>query len=90
MLSSRNAVEDGGEDFGEVIGVPAREMADLLAAAEAVGQDERPAAGASHRRQKPLLPDLHGNAVMFAFKAEGAGHAAATGIQDFKIKPEPA
>jgi len=64
--------------------VPVR---NLLAAAESVGDDEGVGLGFADGGKEHALADLHGDLVVLALVAEGAGEAAATGVEHLGIEP---
>ena len=67
----------------------ARRLDDLLAAAEAIGDDQRVPGGRPHRRQQDALPTLDRDIVVVFLEAEGSGHAAAARVQDGDVQAQP-
>ena len=65
-------------------------MGDLLAATEAVGDDEPVGWGAANGREEFEFADGHGDVIFLAFEAEGAGHTAATGSGALEVDAEAA
>src|SRR4029079_18491007 len=63
-------------------------LGDLLPATESVGDDDRVLSRLAHLRQQHALADLYGNIVVPLFKSEGAGHAAATRVEQLVVQPE--
>jgi diadenosine tetraphosphatase ApaH/serine/threonine PP2A family protein phosphatase len=74
----RGSLERHLQDFGEVKGVTAGALGDLLAAAESVGDDEPVGWGLADRGQKFEFADSGGDFVFVVVESEGAGHAAAS------------
>src|ERR1051325_1987160 len=64
------------EHLGEVQGTPAGRLGDLLATAEAVGDDQRFGRRLAHGGQQGALTALHGYPVMLLLEPEGARHTA--------------
>src|SRR5690349_3187855 len=71
-------------------GLAAGELGDLLAAGEAIGDDERVGAGAADGGQERALSDPNRDVVVVLLETEGAGHAAAAGVEDFEVEAEAA
>src|SRR5438132_12946916 len=67
---------------------PARRMFDLLPARDA-GRDDDRVRIVLHSREKPPPSDGNRDVVMLLFISEGAGHAAATGIDLFNGISQP-
>src|SRR5215216_4270913 len=61
-------------------------LPNLLAATEAIRNDERVLCRASDSRKERALAASNGNVVMIFFKTECAGHAATPGIEHLKIE----
>src|SRR6185503_13170982 len=59
----------------------------LLAAAEAVGNDERVTLRLAYSRQQYPLTDGHRDVVFILLKAKGAGQTAAARIEQLSFKP---
>ena len=59
---------------------------DLMPARGAVGDDQRGRVGAPDRRQQRQLGHFHRGLIGVGAIAEGAGHAAATGLDGFDIE----
>ncbi len=55
-------------------------VGDLMSATKAASNDSRSGGMATDGREEAVLTNLHGNIVMLFFVAEGAGHAAAAGV----------
>src|ERR1700722_3421689 len=60
-------------------------LGDLLAATEAVGDDQPVRRGLAYRRQQFQFTDRHGDVVLVVLEAEGTGHSAAAGSRRLKI-----
>src|ERR1700686_2418946 len=73
------------EDFGEVQSVAARAFGDLLAAAEAVGDDEPVGRSATDGGEELEFSDGGGDIVLVVLEAEGSGHAAARGSGGLEV-----
>ena len=58
------------EYFGSVEGAPTRRVRDLLAAAEAVGDDERVGVSRANGRKQRALADLHRDVVVVGLVTE--------------------
>ena len=69
------------EYFGEVDGGAPGSLADLLAAAEAVGDHGGLRGGVAHGGKQGLLADRLGHAIVCGLEPERAGHAAAAGAR---------
>jgi len=69
------------EDFGEVEGGAAGGLEDLLAAAETIRDDYGVVGGLADGGEEDALADGLGDGELFFFEAEGAGHAAAAGVE---------
>ena len=69
------------DDFGKVEGAARRVLGDLLAAAEAVGDEDGFGRSGADGGQENALADGLRDSEFFAFEAEGACHAAAAGVQ---------
>ena len=67
---------------------PAGGLADLLAAAEAVGDDERVCVGGAHSRQQHAFGTAHRYLVLVRVETERSGHATAAGIKNLVIETE--
>jgi len=67
------------DDFGYVQGVAVGALGNLFAATEAVGDDEPVGRSAADSGEEFEFADGHGDVVLVALEAEGAGHAAASG-----------
>ena len=63
-----------------------RAIADLLATAGAVGDQQRRRIGRAHRRQQRELGHRHRDLEMFGLVAEGAGHAAAARLDGLDLE----
>src|SRR5215218_3216875 len=68
----------GQQDFGQVERAPARGLEDLLAATEAVREEDGLGRGLADGRQEDPLGAGHGDFVVPLFEAESARHAAAS------------
>ena len=75
------------EDFGQVEGVAVGALGDLLAATEAVGDDEPVGRGVADGGEEFEFADGHGDVVLVVLEAEGSGHAAASGGGGWKSTP---
>ena len=60
-------------------------MLDLLAATEAIGNQNRGRAGGLHGGEQTLIGDGLRDFKFSGFKAERAGHAAAAGLDEFDL-----
>ena len=67
---------------------PAGGLADLLAAAEAVGDAERVCVGGAHSRQQHAFGTAHRYLVLVRVETERSGHATAAGIKNLVIETE--
>jgi hypothetical protein len=76
------------DDFGDVVGTAARTLLNLPPTAEPVGGQQCVGGGTAHRRQQHALAARRRDVVFAALEAEGAGHAAAAGIEDVKVETE--
>src|SRR5258708_6382218 len=76
------------KDLGQMQSAPLRTLGDLLAATEAVGDDEPVSRGSANGGKKFELADCHGDVVLFALEAEGSGHAATSRGRALEIDPE--
>ena len=65
----------------------AASVRDLAPAAGAVCDQERVLARRAHRGEQIQLRHLHRQRVVLGLVAEGAGHAAAAGLDDLRLKP---
>jgi len=83
LEKSRTAAPVVREGFSEVHGLAVAELGDLLAATEAVGNDEGEGAGGLDGRQKAVVGDGLGDLEFICFEAEGSGHAATAGLDGF-------
>ena len=84
ILSDRDGirVQRQPQDLGQVERPAIGSLLNLGTAAEAVGHDEGVFGGGPYRWEQYPLAGFHGDRVVVAgLKAEGAGHAAAAGIQ---------
>src|SRR5271165_709774 len=70
-------------------GVPGRSLSDLLAATEAVGDDQPVGGSLADRGQKLKLPNSHRNVIFIVLETEGSGHAAAARRGALKIYAQP-
>jgi hypothetical protein len=59
------------------------ELVDLLAATEAVGDDDRGWPRGSNRREQALIRDGLRDLEFAGLKTKGPGHAAAAGLDEF-------
>jgi len=75
--ASPTAAAGVGQDFSKVLGFPARELGDLLAATEAVGDDEGHGSGRLDDGEQASIGDGFGDFKLVCLKAEGASHATA-------------
>ena len=73
-----------GQEFREVFGLGVGVLGDLFAAAEAVGDDDGLFIIADGREQDALAEGL-GDFVFVVLEAEGAGHAAAAGVEEVDV-----
>src|SRR4029077_2532962 len=60
----------------------------LLAATEAVGDDQCVARGVANLWQQDSLADAHGDLVVIALESERAGHSAASGVRLLDIESD--
>ena len=72
-----------GDHFSEVDGAAAGVLCDLLAATETVGDEDGLGRSGADGRQQNALAESLGDFKLVAFEAEGAGHAAAAGVEEF-------
>src|SRR5581483_7138474 len=79
MSTESGAGERGAQHARDMQRVAAGAVADLLTAADAVGDDERIARG-THGGQHTELAHFHRYVVVLGVEAERAGHAAAAGF----------
>ena len=77
------------QHVGQVKRAAARRLRDLLATAEAVGDQQRVAGCSAHGGQQHALAHRHGDVVVARLEAEAAGHAAATAVRDLDVQLEP-
>lgn len=90
MVRGTHTVERHLDDFGKVQRVTGRTLGNLLAATEAVGDDEpvgRSVADGGHEFE---LSDGDGDVVLVRFEAEGTSHAAASGGGTLEVDAETA
>ena len=73
--------------MGEVGAVAVGPLADLGAAAEAVGQDDRVRCGGTHGGQQGLLACRDGHVVVATLEAEVPRQTATAGIQHAVVDP---
>src|ERR1017187_3739315 len=73
------------ENLGQVHGGARRILADLLAATEAVADQQVAFAGSAHRRQKHALGQRLRYLELVAFESEGSSHAAAAGVKQLHL-----
>ena len=59
-------------------------VVDLVAAGGAGGEDDGVGGGLADDGEEGEFADLHGKVVAVFAEAEGAGHAAAAGVEDFE------
>jgi len=90
MTRSRGRVERHLQYFGEMKGVAAGGLGDLLAAAESVGDDEPVGRGVANGGEKFEFADRLGDVVFVVFEAKGAGHAAASGRGRLEVDADAA
>ena len=77
---SSAAAAGARQDFSEVEGLDVGELIDLLAATEAVGDDDGGGAGGLDGGKQAVVGDGPRDLEFVGFEAEGAGHAAAAGL----------
>jgi len=75
----------GGKDFGEVHGAARGVLRDLLAATEAIGDEESVGRGAADGGQQDAFTEDLRDLEFFALEAERPGHAAAAGVEQFDL-----
>src|SRR4051812_74532 len=80
------AVEAHREYTRDVKGCTVRAILDLVPARGAVRDDQRSGVGAAYRRQQRQFGHFHRCLIGVGAVAECAGHAAATGLDDFDIE----
>ena len=80
-------VAAGCESFGEVDGLLVAELVDLLAATEAVGDDEGAGRGGVDGGEQVMVGDGFGDFELVGFKPEWPGHAAAAGLDGLTVAP---
>ena len=68
------------QQFGRMFGAPAGQMLDLLSAGDPRCDDLYLVAARLDCRNQPALTYFCGEIVMLFLEAEGAGHAAAAGV----------
>ena len=73
-----------GENFGEVFGAGVGVLGDLFAAAEAVADDDGFGVVADGGKED-AVGQLLRKVEFFFFEAEGAGHAAAAGVEELDV-----
>jgi hypothetical protein len=76
----------GSQDFSEVKTAAVGVLRDLLAAAEAVCDEDGVRACGTHGREKGTLGECLRDVELIAFEAKGAGHAAATGVKQLNVR----
>jgi len=74
-----------GDDFREVDGAAAGVLRDLLAAAEAIGNEDGLGRSGADGGQENAFAESLGDFKLVAFEAEGAGHAAAAGVEQIDV-----
>src|SRR5262245_18135500 len=73
-----------------MLGAPARQVLDLLAAGDA-GRDDLGLGGRGlHRGRQPAIAERDGDVVVLALEAERSGHAAAAGVDLLDLEARPA
>ena len=72
-----------GEDFGEVHGFGGGVLGDLFGAAEAVGDEDGVCGFVACGGEEDAVGEFLGEVVFVFLEAEGAGHAAAAGVEEF-------
>src|SRR5258705_7009700 len=75
-----SGAERFAQDLGGVLGLPARQVLDLLAAGDAGRHDLGLGGRRLHRGREPSVAQRHRDVVVLALEAEGARHAAAARI----------
>jgi hypothetical protein len=70
-------------------GFSIRKLRDLLAAAEAVGNNESITVRLADSRQQSSLPHFPGYFVMLFLKTKRTGHTATARIENFVMEAEP-
>jgi uncharacterized Zn-binding protein involved in type VI secretion len=63
------------------------QVGDLLAATEAVGDDQCVIVDRPDGRQQDTLSDGDRDVVILGLEAKRAGHSATTGVEDFEVEP---
>ena len=69
------------QQFGRMHCFPAREVFDLHSTRETGGDDHGIEIGGANGGEEPLFADEAGDFVVFFLVTEGAGHAAAAGVE---------
>ena len=80
------AVEAHRQHARDVKRCALRAILDLMPARGAVGDDQRGCFGAAHRRQQRQFGHLDRGLIGVGAVAEGAGHAAAAGLDDLDLQ----
>src|ERR1039458_10124745 len=78
-----SAVTGAGQNLRKMNSLTLRQLIDLLAATEAVGDNDGRRRGGVDRRQQAKIGDGFGDFDLIHLKAEGPCHAAATGVDEF-------
>src|ERR1700722_9370785 len=78
------------QNFCHVQGTSGRALGDLLAATEAVSDDQPIGRGLAHGGKELELADGHGDVIFVAFEAEGSRHAAAAGSRSLEVDAKAA
>ena len=75
-----------GKNFSKVKGMTAGQLRDLLAATEAVSDEDRGRAGRLHSGQQALAGDGLRNFKFVGFKAEWARHSATASLNEIDVR----